>query len=105
MRPYTRSVTLIQLCLRFTFSPSSHPARATHQSFSDYIVILPRLLIGKEAELLQKISELSVAFLDDRIEDALARSTTREMEVETVKGRRGKEERRLVANAGDIIVH
>jgi len=80
-------------------------ARATHQSFSDYIVILPRLFVGKEVELLQKISELSVTFLDDRIEDTLALSATREMEVETVKGRRGKEKRRLVANAGDIIVH
>jgi hypothetical protein len=68
-------------------------------------VLLPRLFIGKEVELLQKISELSVAFLDDRMEEALARSVTRGMEVETVKGRRGKEKRRLVANAGDIIIH
>ena len=66
---------------------------------------LPRLLVGKEVDLLQKISELSVRFLDDRMEEVLARSATREMEVETVKGRRGKEKRRLVAHAGDIIVH
>jgi len=39
------------------------------------------------------------------MEDALANSMTREMEVVTVKGRRGKEKRQLVANAGDIIVH
>ena len=105
MYPYTRSVRFIQLYFRRAFSPPSCVARATHQSFSDYIVILPRLLVGKEVELLQKISEISVAFLDDRLEDALARSVTREMEVERVKGRRGKEKRRLVANAGDIIVH
>ena len=37
--------------------------------------------------------------------DALARSTTREMEIEKVKGRGGKEESRLVANAGDVVVH
>jgi hypothetical protein len=90
---------------RSIFSPSGHAARTTHQSFSDYLVILPRLFIGKEVDLLQKTSELSVAFLDDHMGDALARSATREMEVETVKERRGKERRRLVANAGDIIVH
>ena len=56
-------------------------------------------------KLLQKISELSIGFLDDHMEDALARSVTRGMEVEMVKGRRGKEKRRLVANPGDIIVH
>ncbi|KAF9779997.1 platelet-activating factor acetylhydrolase, isoform II-domain-containing protein [Thelephora terrestris] len=80
-------------------------ARATHQSFSDYKVLLPRLFIGRNVELLEKISELSVAFLDDCMEDTLALSSTREMEVETVKGRSGKEKRRLIANPGDIIVH
>lgn len=68
-------------------------------------MLLPRLLIRKEVKLLQKISELSIGFLDDHMEDALARSVTRGMEVEMVKGRRGKEKRRLVANPGDIIVH
>ena len=80
-------------------------ARATHQSFSDYGVLWPTLLVGKELGILKKISELSVAFLDDGMGDALARSTTREMEIEKVKGRRGKEESRLVANAGDVVVH
>ena len=91
--------------LRFISSPSRYLARATHQSFSDYIVILPRLLVGKEVELLQKISELSTAFLDDRMEDVLAHSAIRKMEVETVKARRGKETMRLVASPGDIIIH
>ena len=68
-------------------------------------MILPRFLIRKKVQLLRRISELSVAFLDDRMEEMLARSVTREMEVETVKGRRGKERRRLVANTGDIIIH
>jgi hypothetical protein len=68
-------------------------------------VLLPRLLIKKEVRLLQKISELSIGFLDDRMGDALARSVTRGMEVEMAKGRRGKVKRRLVANPGDIIVH
>lgn len=68
-------------------------------------MILPRLFIGKDLELLKKISELSVAFLDDGMEDALARSSTREMKVETAKDRSGKEKRRLIANAGDIVVH
>lgn len=80
-------------------------ARATHQSFSDYNVLLPGYLIRKDVELLRKISELSVAFLDDCMEDALARSVTRNFEVETVKDRRGKEKRRLVANTGEIVVH
>ena len=84
---------------------SIHLARTTHQSFSDYIVVLPRFIIAKEVGLLRKISELSVAFLDDRMDDALAHSATREMEVETVKGRGGKEKRQLVASPGDIIVH
>ena len=68
-------------------------------------MLLPRFFIRKNVHLLQKISELSAAFLDDRMEEVLGRSVTREMEVETVKGRRGKEKRRLVANAGDIIIH
>jgi len=80
-------------------------ARATHQTFSDYNVILPRLFTGKEIELLRKISELSVAFLDDRLEDALTRSVTREMKVRAVKDRWGKEKKQLVADAGDVVVH
>ena len=68
-------------------------------------MILPRFVVGKKVELLQKISELSAAFLDDCMEDALARSMTRVMEVETVKTRGGKEKRQLLANPGDIIVH
>ena len=91
--------------LRFISSSPRHLARAIHQSFSDYIVILPRLLVGREVELLQKISELSVAFLDDRMEDTLVHSVTRKMRVETVKTRRGKEKRRLIAKPGDIIIH
>jgi hypothetical protein len=82
-----------------------HLARATHRSFSDSVAYLPRLLAGKNVELLQRTSELSVAFLDDRMEDVLAHSVTRKVEVETVKARWGKEERRLVANPGDIIIH
>lgn len=93
------------MSFRSVFSLSRNLARTTHQSFSDYLVILPRLLAGKEVELLRKISGLSIAFLDDRVEDALARSVTRKMEIETVKARRGKEKRQLVANPGDIIVH
>lgn len=80
-------------------------ARTTHQSFSDYKVLLPRFFIGKEVELLRKISGLSVAFLNDYMEDALAGSMTRDMEVETVEDGRGKEKRQLVANPGDVIVH
>ena len=91
--------------LRFISSPSRHLARATHQTFSDYIVASPRFLAGKRVELLRKISKLSVAFLDDHMEDVLARSTIRRVEVETLNSRWGKEERRLVANRGDIIIH
>lgn len=68
-------------------------------------MILPRLFTGKESELLKKISELSVAFLDDHLEDALARSVTREVKVEVVKGKRGREKRQLVADAGDVLIH
>ena len=68
-------------------------------------MILPRFIVGKKVELLQKISELSVAFLDDCMEDALARSMTRMMEVEIIKTRGGKEKRQLVAKPGDVIVH
>ena len=91
--------------LGFISSLSRHLARATHQGFSDYITILPRSLDGRGVGVLRKISELSVAFLDDRMEDVLARSVTRNMEVETVKARWGKEKRRLVANSEDIIIH
>ena len=106
MCPYTPSVQSVHpLQFRSIFSPSHYVARATHQSFSDYTVLLPRFLINKKVQLLQKISELSAAFLDDRMEEVLARSVTREMEVETVKGRRGEDKRRLVANPGDIIIH
>jgi hypothetical protein len=107
MFQYTRSVRLVQsLHFRPTFSPLVFLVRATHQTFSDYNVILPRFFTGKDSvELLNKISELSVAFLDDRMEDALAHSVTREMKVETVKGWRGREQRQLVARAGDVLVH
>jgi len=99
------TVYSVFIYFRSTFSPPRHLARTIHYSFSDYAVILPRFLIGKEVKLLRKISELSVAFLDDRLEDALTNSVTRGMEVETIKGRHGKERRQLVANAGDVIVH
>lgn len=106
MFQYTPSVPLVHsLHFSSSFSPSVRLARATHQTFSDYNLILPKLFSGNEAELLKKISELSVAFLGDYLEDALARSVTREMKVEIVKGRRGKEKRRLVADAGDVLVH
>ena len=68
-------------------------------------MILPRLFTGKHIVLLKKISELSVAFLDDHLEDALTRSVTREMKVETVKGRSGQEKKQLVAETGDILIH
>jgi hypothetical protein len=68
-------------------------------------VLLPGYFIGKDVALLRKISELSVAFVDDCLEDALARSATHELEIETVKGWRGKKKRRIVANVGDIVIH
>lgn len=97
--------TIESLHRKSIFSPLIGLARTTHQSFSDYKVLLPRFFIGKDVELLRKISELSVAFLNDYMEDALAGSTTRDMEVETVEDGRGKKKRQLVANAGDVIVH
>lgn len=68
-------------------------------------MILPRLFTREAVKLLQKTSELSVAFLDDCMEGALARSVTRRIDTETAKTRRGKEKRRLIANPGDVIVH
>jgi hypothetical protein len=68
-------------------------------------VILPRFFTGKEVELLNKISELSVAFLDDRLEDALARSATRKAKVELARDRRGREQMQHVARAGDVLIH
>jgi platelet-activating factor acetylhydrolase len=52
------------------------------------------------------ITKLSIAFLDDRIDECLTEVQTRTMETDTGgKDKHGKPKRRLRGEVGDVIVH
>ncbi|KNZ74816.1 Platelet-activating factor acetylhydrolase [Termitomyces sp. J132] len=75
-----------------------------HEVFSDF----PSLpIIGSSAAKtnMKIISRLSIAFLNDKLEEALISISTREMEIEVVGKRKdGKPKRKLIGNVGDVIV-
>lgn len=75
-----------------------------HVSFSDFKV-LP--IFGRKDEqlILNRISLLALAFLEDRIDEAIATVPTIEYE-ETIIGTKadGKPKRKLSGNVGDVIV-
>ncbi|OCH92195.1 hypothetical protein OBBRIDRAFT_727394 [Obba rivulosa] len=86
--------------------------RAVHVSFSDFGVIVP-FARRDGRRLMDVVGALAVAFLEDRLEEALKGMRTREMEVAQVKKfhRRlrkvtfGHAKRRLAGDVGDVIVH
>jgi platelet-activating factor acetylhydrolase len=75
-----------------------------HQEFSDYAV----LPIGRTKNgplILSRISDLVLAFLDDKLEEAITSVPTTELEeiiVGVEKG--GKPKRNLLGNVGDVII-
>ena len=73
-------------------------------SFSD-IHVLP--LIGKKTGrlVLDIIFNLSLAFLDDRLDEAIRQIPTTKMEIKVIGVKKnGEPKRRLAGNVGDIIV-
>ncbi|KZP24695.1 hypothetical protein FIBSPDRAFT_856902 [Athelia psychrophila] len=81
--------------------------RAEHISFSDF-PLLPLIRRGKAVALMDLTVELSVAFLDGRVDEAVAAMgpRARKMEVEEVGKRKdGRPKRRLVGEVGDVVVH
>lgn len=75
-----------------------------HASFSD-IHVLP--LIGKKTGrlVLDIIFNLSLAFLDDRLDEAVRQIPTTKMEIKVIGVKKnGEPKRRLAGNVGDIIV-
>lgn len=78
--------------------------RTEHITFSDF-PLLPLIRRATAQPLMDLIARLSLAFLDDRIDEALASGEvkTREMEVEVI-GKKD-EKRKLVGDVGDVIVH
>lgn len=83
---------------------------ATHLSFSDFLVMMPRPLRDASAKPnLRSINNIAQSFLDDNLEEALDGLTTRKMEIHWVDpsrwSRNKRRKRRLVGNIGDVILH
>lgn len=75
-----------------------------HAAFSDFPV-LPMIKTTSAQSLIDIMSKLSVAFIEDKLEEGLASSSTRKMEVEIIgKKKDGRPKRRLVGVIGDVIV-
>jgi platelet-activating factor acetylhydrolase len=73
--------------------------------FSDF-GLLPIIRNTSATTIMTVITKLSLAFLDDRIDDGLREVKTRDMDTDMGgKGKDGKPKRRLIGNAGDVIVH
>ncbi|TFY75815.1 hypothetical protein EWM64_g8198 [Hericium alpestre] len=83
---------------------------AKHVSFSDFPVMLPRLIRDPAAHrIIGIINKLVLAFVDDRLKEALDAPSmpTRKMEIQVDEpswwSKKGN--RRLVGQPGDVIVH
>jgi platelet-activating factor acetylhydrolase len=76
-----------------------------HASFSDFPVT-PIIRKKSARPLLETISTLSLAFLDDRLEEALVSEvSTTDMEIEVIGLKKdGKPKRKLIGNVGDVII-
>jgi len=82
--------------------------RAKHISFSDFGVVVPFGSYAKEGRrFLDIVCELTEAFLGgDGFEEVLDSQSQVEWKVETVQASKKRgEERRLVGEVGDIVVH
>jgi platelet-activating factor acetylhydrolase len=78
---------------------------AVHVSFSDF-PLLPVVRKNSAEVLMNLISKLSLAFLDEKIEDALRDVRTRKMEFEVIgKKEDGEPKTRCIGEVGDVIVH
>lgn len=75
-------------------------------SFSDYPLLTPKAIQGPSpGKIIRIIGDLSVAFLEDRVDECLSKHTVRKMETEWTKaGFRTPSKRRLVGDLGDIVV-
>ncbi|KAG6869331.1 hypothetical protein C0993_000084 [Termitomyces sp. T159_Od127] len=75
-----------------------------HEAFSDF----PSLpIIGSSAAntIMNIISKLSIAFLNNELEEDLSSASIREMEIKVIGKRKdGKPKRKLIGDVGDIIV-
>lgn len=81
--------------------------RAEHISFSDF-PLLPLIRRAKAVVLMDLTTDLSLAFLDGRVDEALSGMglRARKMEVEEVGKRKdGRPKRQLVGEVGDVVVH
>ncbi|KAI0796861.1 platelet-activating factor acetylhydrolase [Abortiporus biennis] len=79
--------------------------RAQHPSFSDFGILIPFGKRGREGKIfLDVISQLSIGFLDGRLDDELTRQNVKENTVETIKKSK-EEEKRLVGDVGDIVIN
>jgi len=78
---------------------------SVHASFSDFPVT-PIIRKKSARPLLETISTLSLAFLDDRLEEALVSEvSTTDMEIEVIGLKKdGKPKRKLIGNVGDVII-
>lgn len=84
--------------------------RSLHEHFSDRYIVEPQnALIGSSSfssKVIRVIDDMSVAFLDDKMENCLADYPTRKMVFERVKASYFSEPKgRLAGEFGEIIVH
>jgi hypothetical protein len=54
--------------------------------------------------LMDRIEKLSVAFLDDRLEEEMKDIPSRKLEMEYLESKRGQS-KRIVGDEGDVILH
>lgn len=79
--------------------------RSRHIHFSDF-KLLPIIRNTSASTIMAVITKLSLAFLDERTDDALKEVRTRGMETDMGgKGKDGKPKKRLIGEVGDVIVH
>lgn len=75
-------------------------------SFSDYPILTPKAIQGTApGKIVRVIGDLSIAFLEDRMDECLSTHKPRKMEIEWTKAKfRTPSKRRLVGELGDITV-
>uniref|UniRef100_A0A0W0EZD9 1-alkyl-2-acetylglycerophosphocholine esterase n=1 Tax=Moniliophthora roreri TaxID=221103 RepID=A0A0W0EZD9_MONRR len=79
--------------------------RSKHPDFSDFPV-LPLIQRKGPVKIMEIIEQLSLSFLNDKLNQKLELEKTRKMEVEIVGRRKdGRPKRRIVGELGDIVVH
>jgi platelet-activating factor acetylhydrolase len=74
-----------------------------HQDFSDYAVLpISGTKIGHL--ILSRISDLMLAFLNDKLEETIAAVPTTDLEESLSVEKDGKSKRKLLGNPGDVII-